>query len=224
MTKREKQRSWVTDRDRTRIATRFPILVETANYEKRDGGVFWIAKNSNGSVSLKSRIVERFKPEAEVENLGKVQAFGVMARLEGIVDSGKEEVELPIAGEVFRDLVEGLLPDPVVTEIRKTESTDSNWARAFLAMAATASLDSARLVIWLPRTGTPGPAIFCSSKEVAAYVSLALSRLITGLRACLQCGTLFMPGRLDQSYCKRRCADLHRKRRQALPENSGGKQ
>ena len=226
MTKREKKRQWVTDRDRKRIAAKFPILVEiedVRDYEKRDGLVGLIKVEADGPRFIVKQ-VKRFNPEVEAGASSKFRGFQVLARLDAVVQSEKEETELAIAGEAFRNLVEGLVPDAVVSAIRQSEKLDPNWASGWLSMAATANLDSARLVIWRPRTGTPGPAILCPNKETAAYASLALSRLFSGLRACLQCGVIFTPGRLDQDYDTRRCADLHRKRRQSAKERDGGKQ
>jgi len=216
---KQRERRWVTDRDRKRIASLFPILVEMEQgpdyFEKHDGRVDLVEVLNRDNVRFRFVAVKRFDPETQVAASEEIQAFGVLARLDAIVQSGKEEIELPIVGESFRILADGLIPKDVLSNMGRWEKQDpATWAAFRLALAATPKLDAARLVIWRPRKGTIGPAIFCPNNEVAAYVSLALSRLFSGLRACLACGRIFVPARLDQDYHDRRCADLHRKRRQ----------
>lgn len=215
MTKREKKRQWVTDRDRKRIAARFPILIPMQEGDHD----YWV-KNDGFIVLIRDRqitwmAVKRFDPTKEVEASQKRKSFELIARLDAI-QSGEEEIEVGIAGEAFRTLVEGLLPSKFVGDIQAgAKHHFIKWSATFLSAAATVNLESARLVIWVPRAGTPGPAMLCPNSETGSFVSLAFSRLFSGLRACLQCGRIFMPDRLDQDYHERRCADLHRKRRQA---------
>jgi len=237
MTKREKKTQWVTDRDRKRIAARFPILIEMEQggdyWPKSDGQLVFTDVLNRDTVQFRYTAVKRFDAESEVENSEKIRGFGAVALLDGITESGKVDIEVPIAGgkekielrvaEAFAGLVKDLLPDRIAEQLRKSmRGNVQDWAATWLGTAATANLDSARLVIWRPRAGTPGPAIYCPNKQVAAFVSLAFSKLFTGLRACLQCGRIFMPTRLDQDYHDRRCADLHRKRRKSTREKNGG--
>ena len=222
MTKREKRTQWVTDRDRKRIAARLPILVpmqegDTNYWVKNDGYIVLIRHPQISWVAVK-----RFDPATQVDSSKKRKAFEVIARLDAI-QGGEEETETAIAGDAFRASVEGLFPSEFLSYIESGRTRNgAKWSATFLSAAGTVNLESARLVIWIPKVGTPGPAMFCPNDETASFVSLAFSKLFTGLRACLQCGRIFMPTRLDQDYHDRRCADLHRKRRKSTREKNGG--
>lgn len=215
-TVKKREQEWVTDRDRKRVGARFPILLQMEEgldyWKKNDGLVLFIDREP--PVKFRWMAVKRFVPEQGLDASEKLRGFGVLARLDSLVHAGKE-VDYALIEKAFSSLVESLLPEQVANDIRKqAKSNVQKWSAMWLGAAATANLESARLVIWLPKTGTPSPAVYCPSREIASYVSLVFSRLFSGVRACLGCGQLFVPGRLDQDYHDRRCADLHRKRRQ----------
>ena len=144
--------------------------------------------------------------------------------MEALARSG-DPIDYAVVDEGFRSFVEDTYGRQLTDAISKrARDLPTLWARQWLPTLVNRELKSVRVVMWIPKDGPVSPAIFCPDATAAAFASLLFSRLFTGLRACLGCGTLFVPDRrMDTDFHDLRCGNLHRKNRQRRREQKGGK-
>ena len=230
---KQREKEWISDRDRKRIDKLLPILVPLAAGEEsqRDGLVLSLAKRKEIGHECSDIAVKKFVPGNEsVELAAKLKGFDLIAKLEALSESGEEvdyELKKDELNESLRSLVgdvcEPEFIDMVSSSVSKAPQDDrSHFSRVWLTMLGTWELKNARVVIWQPLTDPVGPAIYCRNAGIATFVSLFFSRMFSGIRSCLGCGRLFIPARLDQDYHDHRCAALHRKKRQQRRRGKGG--
>jgi len=193
-----------------------PVLVGSESEGETEG----LAPLQDGS-RTHLRYVRRFDPKKDKLRDGqKVKQFAAIAKLLAL--SAGQKVDFSLVQEGFRALVADAYPatqaDLISAKQRDgwalaTSGNPLKWCERWVPGLFNRAIKTAQLVMWVPDGGSFSPAIFYPDTETALYINLLFSRLFSGDRACLGCGTFFTPSRADQVYHDTKCGDNHRHKR-----------
>jgi hypothetical protein len=158
--------------------------------------------------------VERFLPtQHKPRDNREVKRLAAVARLLSL--AAGQDIDLEMLQEGFRSLI----ADAFGAELANLISANApknrkGWSWRWLPALFNREIQKARLVMWSPNDSEKfGFAVYCPDYATAQFVTLALSDLFGGWRACLGCGQMFTPHRRDQFYHDALCGHAHRQRR-----------
>jgi hypothetical protein len=145
-----------------------------------------------------------------------------MARLFALLSSdGVEDCEL-VAESIteWAELASGEHYTAALS--RQIQGNPEAYLRWWLPALFNREMAEARFVMWWPKDEQLRPAVLCANDEMASIAGLFWSRL----RACLNCGEMFVPDPADQKYCDPYgCGSRYRQRKYRMNlARKGGKQ
>jgi hypothetical protein len=195
-------------------AAPFPVLVPNIG-KVPDGGVDF--QEGNATHSMPVRRFVPFAPGEPLQDNQKAKKYAAIAKLLALA-MGKE-IDYSLLKEGFRALAVDAFGTDLADAISARALKNPNaWCRRWLPAIFNREIKASSFVMWWPhKSKIFGPAIYCPDRETALLVSL----LVSGIRACIGCGKMFIPKRPDKLYHDEACGHRHRQRR--LRQKKGDK-